>query len=146
MAVMKIIDTTLSILSWKQHDVLRNTLQSFVRNGVSDLFPARRIFFNEIDQADRDVAAEFGFEAIGSEANVGIFGGATGLAAACTTEFMLFVENDCPAIVSADAFFDGMTRATADMRTHNVPVFSMRSRRRPGEKAGAARSRARPRR
>ncbi|MEM9359583.1 MAG: hypothetical protein AAGB04_25640, partial [Pseudomonadota bacterium] len=39
-----------------------------------------------------------------------------------------------PPIVEADAFFDAMTRATSDMRNHNVPVFSMRSRRRPGEK------------
>ena len=131
---MKITDTTLSVLSWQQHDVLRNTLGSFVNQGVLDLFAERRIFFNEISQADRNIAAEFGFEAIGSESNVGIFGGAKGLADACATEFMLFVENDCPAIVRADVFADGMARATADMREHRVPVFSMRSRRQPGEK------------
>ncbi len=131
---MTISDITLSILSWKQHDVLRNTLQSFDRNGVLDVFPARRIFFNEIDQADREIAAEFGFEATGNETNVGIFGGAKGLTNACTTAFMLFVENDCPAIVSAEEFRDGMVRAIADMRAYDVPVFSMRSRRRPGEK------------
>lgn len=131
---MQIKDTTLSLLSWKQHDVLRPTLSAFASRCVLDLFPSRRVFFNEFDQADRDVAAEFGFEALGSASNVGIFGGAKALAAACTTEFMLFVENDCPPIVDADAFFDGMNRATADMRDHNVPVFSMRSRRQPGEK------------
>ncbi len=131
---MEIVDTTLSILSWKQHDVLRRTLRVFADRGVLDLFANRRIFFNEFDQADRDIAAEFGFEAIGSTTNVGIFGGAKGLAEACTTELMLFVENDCPPIVAADAFLDGMARATADMRDHNVPVFSMRSRRQPGEK------------
>lgn len=131
---MQISDTTLSVLSWKQHDVLRRTLQSFVDRGVCDLFAHRRIFFNEIDDADRAIAEKFGFEAIGATANVGIYGGAKGLADACTTEFMLFVENDCPAIVDADVFYDVMSRATADMRAHDAPVFSMRSRRQPGEK------------
>ena len=131
---MAIVDTSLSVLSWKQHDVLTHTLGSFVDNGVLDLFPNRRIFFNEIDAADEALAAEFGFEAIGSRTNVGIFGGAKGLAEACRTEFMLFLENDCPAIVGAEEFADCMNRVTSDMRTHDVPVFSLRSRRWPGEK------------
>ena len=131
---MQIRDATLSVLSWKQHAVLRRTLRTFADNGIAALFHHRRIFFNEIDDADRAIAAEFGFEAIGEAENVGIYGGAKGLAEACVTEFMLFVENDCPAIVAADAFHDAVTRSIADMRTHQSPVFSLRSRRQPGEK------------
>ncbi|MGI9411673.1 MAG: hypothetical protein ACR2OV_16470, partial [Hyphomicrobiaceae bacterium] len=131
---MPITNTTLSVLSWKQHDVLRQTLGSFVEQDVLDLFPNRRIFFNEIDAADEILAGEFGFEVIGSETNLGIFGGAKGLAEACRTEFMLFAENDCPSIIGATEFADSMTRVIADMRVHDVPVFSLRSRRRPGEK------------
>lgn len=124
----------MSVLSWKQHDVLRRTLRSFADNGVAGLFAERRIFFNEIDDGDRAIASEFGFEAVGCTSNVGIYGGAKGLAEACQCTFMLFVENDCPAIVAADVFYDAVARATADMRAHDTPVFSLRSRRRPGEK------------
>ena len=131
---MPITDATLSVLSWKQHDVLRQTLGAFVEHGVIDLFPSRRIFFNEFDAADAALAGEFGFAAIGSETNTGIFGGARALAEACRTEFMLFVENDCPSIVGAEEFADCMTRVIADMRAHDVPVFCLRSRRQPGEK------------
>lgn len=134
LAAAQITDTTLSVLSWRHHDVLRRTLRSFRAKKVLELFPHRRIYFNELGAIDRTIAQDYGFEAIGSEANVGIFGGARALAAACATEFMLFVENDCPAIVGGDIFYDCLQRATADMRAHDIPVFSLRSRRRPGDK------------
>ncbi len=131
--VMEFLDITLSVLSWQQRDVLERTLASFRSRGIDDLFPNRRIFFNTITGEDRNLAQAYRFEAIGDAANIGIFGGFKGLVDACTTEFLLFVENDCPAIVAQNDFRDVTTRAIADMREHNCPVFSMRSRRQPGE-------------
>lgn len=129
-----ISDTTLSILSWRQHEVLERTLSTFEKRGVLGEFSHRRIFFNELSPGDLDIARTYGLEAIFSKANLGIFGGARALAQACTTEFMLFVENDCWPIVDKTAFVDGLARAIADMTEYDCPVFSLRSRRQPGEK------------
>ncbi|MEO0809440.1 MAG: hypothetical protein AAFW82_02140 [Pseudomonadota bacterium] len=131
---MTIDDVTLSILCWRQRDVLCRTLAEFHKRGILDCFTKKRAFLNELTDADREIAENFGLEAIGYATNTGIFGGVKGLAEACTSEFMLLVENDCPPIVDAETFVSVVNRSVDDMRANDCPVFSLRSRRLPGEK------------
>lgn len=52
------------------------------------------IWFQEITDEDKDIAARFGYEAIGSSDNVGIAGGYRGLVDHATGSLFLFLEND----------------------------------------------------
>jgi len=127
-------DVTLGMMSWKAHETLQRTLTSYQQAGILDLFGAKIIHFNEISEADRRVAARYGFEVSGSAENTGIFGGMDALARATRTPFLLSLENDCPVIVGRDECAGMLASALADMRDGSVPVFQMRSRREPGEK------------
>lgn len=126
-------DVSLCILSWKARTTLRHTLASFRAGNILDQFQERLLFFNAIDTEDREIAAEFGFEALGSPSNVGIFGAVTGLAERAKSSYMLVVENDCPLDVTGGEFSAMLQRAIDDMKAHGVPVFLMRSRRNPGD-------------
>ena len=124
------------LLSWKAHATLRHTLTSFAKAGILDLFAERFIFFNELDETDRALAKEFGFVALGSPVNVGIFGGVNRLADEAQARHILLVENDCPLATSRGGFIAMTRSALADMDELGVPVFLMRSRREPGEPFG----------
>lgn len=121
------------VLSWRAHATLCHTLTSFAAAGILDLFAERLIFFNEIDETDRAIARSFGFAAMGSPTNIGIFGGVDGLAGAAKAPNILFVENDCPLATSRAGLIAMVRSALADMDAESVPVLLMRSRRNPGE-------------
>ncbi len=123
----------LCLLSWKAHATLRHTLDSFAEAGILDLFGERLIYFNEIDGNDRELAKAYGFRALGSPVNVGIFGAIDRLAAEVQSPHILSVENDCPIATSRGGFIAMMRSALADMDERDIPVFLMRSRREPGE-------------
>ena len=126
-------ELTLGMISWKAHKTVAHTLQSYEQAGVLDVFGARRIHFNEISDADRAIAARFGFEASGTATNVGIFGAVETLAAATASPYFLLVENDCPVLPDRDGFIAMVGSVLADMRTLDINVFQMRSRRQPGD-------------
>lgn len=127
-------DISLCVLSWQQRRTLICTLQSLRHEDVLGLFAERILFFNEIEEEDQEVAVKFGFTAIGSDKNIGIFGGMRGLAEKARSTYVLFLENDCPLIASRAELVAMIDGALADMKEHQAPVFSMRSRRYPGEK------------
>lgn len=125
---------TLGMISWKAPRTVAATLASYERAQILDLFAGKLIHFNEISDADREIAARFGFTVSGSDENLGIFGAVDTLARQATTPYYLAVENDCPLLTDRAGFIAMMTSALADMAALDIPVFSVRSRRQPGDK------------
>jgi hypothetical protein len=126
-------DVTLGMISWKAPQTVAHTFASYKSVGILDLFGARRIHFNECSAADLEIAATHDFSVTRTDANVGIFGAVDALVAATTTPYLLFVENDCPVIAARSEFITALSGALADMQALAVPVFSLRSRRKPGD-------------
>lgn len=85
---------TLGMLSWGAHKTLEKTLQSYMLRGLDTLADQRVIWFQEISDEDRKIAAKYGYEAIGSPTNVGIAEGYKGLVEYATGSLFLFLEND----------------------------------------------------
>ena len=133
-ALSSLTDVTIGMISWKAPRTVAATLASYERAGILDLFGAKLLHFNEISDADRETATRYGFTVSGSAENLGIFGSVDTLAAQTTTPFYLSVENDCPIITDRAGFIAMMTSALADMHALDIPVFSVRSRRDPGDK------------
>lgn len=120
---------TLGILSWKSHSTLRNTLESYRTFGLDTLASQRVIWFQEITDEDREIAEEYGYEAIGSDTNVGIAGGYKGLVEHATGSVFLFLENDW---VLLENPIQALVEGIYTLSTMQVDVIRYRHRDRPG--------------
>lgn len=85
---------TLAMLSWRQPRTLRNTLESYQRNGLLDLVDEKIIFFNECVAQDERIAEKYGFKILKAKRNIGIALPFKALVEASTCEHFLFLEND----------------------------------------------------
>lgn len=89
----------LGILSWRARKTLRASLGSYRNGELFSFFDQSLIFFQEIEPEDRVCAEEFGIQAVGEVANLGIMGGMKKIAEILTTDYILYLENDLPLIV-----------------------------------------------
>lgn len=115
-------DLTIGLLSWKAHVTLERTLASYEAARLASTAARSFVFFNAETESDRELAGRFGWEAKGAPENLRIWGGMDAIAAEAETEYVMFLQNDCPAIVPADEaarWIDGamdlLRRGEADM-------------------------------
>jgi len=89
-------DITIGYLSWKKHDVFRETLKSHRENGLFDAIPPknRLIIFQEISNEDIKIAEEFKCKYTGNSSNIGILNAFIQMVKKCETEYFIFCEND----------------------------------------------------
>ena len=85
---------SIGILSWHSTDVLINTLTSYHDNGLLSLCSDVKIWFQEITDDDKAIAAHYGVKAIGSKDNVGIGKAFLELAKNASHDKILFLEHD----------------------------------------------------
>ena len=114
---------TLGMISWRAPDTIAHTLNSYAAAGILDLFAARRIHFNEISPADREIGAAHGFAVSGRPENIGIYGAVAAVVREVKTPYLLSLENDCPLVTDRAGLSAPLTSALADMNTLDVPVF-----------------------
>ena len=93
---------SIGLLSWRAHKTLRKTLDSYRASDLMGCADEFKVFFNEISEEDRALAAEYGVEAAGSPENLGIWGGMDGAAAALKGDYILLLQNDCPVVSSPE--------------------------------------------
>lgn len=104
----------IGILSWRAHDTLRCSLESYRRTpGFLDLFGERVIFFSDLSEADHKIAHEFGWRATGGE-NRGIAAGMRRLAEQFSTPYVILLQNDNP-LVEELPFCEAHLRAALDL-------------------------------
>ena len=123
----------LGVLSWHGYETLAASLKTYPGDRFLDLFDERVIFYPEITDEGRDLAARFAFEAKGQPGNKGIMDGFRGLANAMKSDTVVLVENDCPLIESCDEANLQITKARQLIEDERAQVVRMRSRREPGE-------------
>src|SRR5688500_17408025 len=122
---------TIAVLSWRSHLTLKNTLESYQKNGLDKLDDQKIIFFQEITDDDRAIAAYYGYEFMGSHSNVGIARAFQELVEASTGDLFLLLENDWELI---NPFPAPIIYQAADMlRNWIIDVARLRHRTQPGE-------------
>jgi hypothetical protein len=124
---------SIGILSWGQQTTLRNTLDSYKRNGLLEKATQSFIFFQEISDEDIEIAEEYRINAIGIKENIGIAGGYKRMLEEVSEPYFLFLENDWVQIVDTNrgkslALEEGYTLLTTGM----ADVIRYRSRFNPG--------------
>ena len=122
----------LGILSWRAHETLTRTLESYLVDGFLDLFEDKIIYFSDISDEDREIADRFGFRAVGAE-NQGIAVGTENLAKSIESENILIVQNDNP-LVEGREFAEGhLGEALALLESGEADLVRMRHRWQVGE-------------
>ena len=122
----------LCMLSWRAPETIKKTLSALTLLD-SHIFSDRLIFFQEISEADRAVAAQYGMRAVGNNRNLGIREGIKSAVANCQADLVLFLECDCLQLESlavAEAQISCAAHYIADQRLH---VCRLRHTQRPGE-------------
>lgn len=115
----------LGILSWKARQTLRASLESHRAAGLFELFDDALIFFQEIEDEDRALAAEFGLRAEGTDTNLGIMGGMKRIAELLQTDYVLHLENDFPTIADNTTVRQQLAAALENMESGAVKYTLM---------------------
>lgn len=126
------------VLSWRDRETLRHSLESYARENFVSLFDRALIYFQEIEEEDRAIAAEFGFEAAGDETNRGILGGFKAMAEALDTDYVLLVENDALLVENTRHAARQIKSALSNLRVGAAQVYRMRCRAYPGQQFAIA--------
>ena len=124
---------SIGLLSWRAHKTLRKTLDSYKKANLMACADEFRIFFNEISDADRRLAAEYGIEADGSPENLGIWGGMDGAASSLKGDCILLLQNDCPVVSSPEETKRWLEEGRELIESGKVDMIRMRHRFNQGE-------------
>lgn len=125
---------TIGYLSWKRHDIFKQTLNSHKDNGLFELIPPtnRLIFYQEISQEDINIANEFECNYIGNNKNIGILNAFIELVQNCKTEYFIFCENDWY-LIENKKFTEIILNDCIHMLNNNYSdVIRLRHRQNPG--------------
>lgn len=122
----------LGILSWKGYETLDITLSLLNQSGTADLFDEKFIFFPEIDDTARALAAKHGFDCGGSEQNLGIYGGFKALAQSLSSDTVLLLENDLRMIEQPAEAATQLATSFRLIESEAVQVVCLRNCRDPG--------------
>ena len=126
----------LGVLAWRDTDALAANLAGYVAVGLPDLFAERVVFFREVTDEKRAVAARHGFRAEGASGNLGVLGGRRAMAETLSTDLVLLLEDDLPLVEGADEVRRQVALATDHLLSGRAQVVRLRSRREPGAAFG----------
>ena len=123
----------LGILSWKAHKTIRKTLASYQQENLFSLFNQSLIYFNDIDDKDREIADENGLSCAGGP-NIGIFGGIKKIATHLESmDYILFLQNDCPMVENHTEMQRQLSSAIQLLEEGKINMMRMRHRWKVGE-------------
>lgn len=117
----------LGILSWRAHKTLLNTLHSYAEQDLFSLFDKCLVYFQDISDEDRDVAARFGLQFAGGP-NIGIGEGMRKIAQLLDTDYVLNLENDCPLIETRAEALSQLNTAVRLLEEGRIDVMRLRHR------------------
>jgi len=126
---------TIGYLSWKRYSVLKQTLDSHLKNGLFDLIKKenRIIFFQEIDSCDVKIAKEYDCNYAGSKNNIGILNAFIELVSNCKTEYFIFCENDFMLVENKNTVEKTFNDAVNILSNNKADIIRLRHRNNPGE-------------
>lgn len=124
----------LGILCWRAYPTLARSLETYRAAGLTDFFDETLIWFQEIDDEARALAARFDMPCDGVAENRGILGGFRDLASALSSPVVVLLENDLPLIEPRAEVARQLEIAYRAVASGEVAVFRLRHRARPGQK------------
>jgi len=93
---------SIAMLGWKAHETTRKSFKSWVASDLVNCGDEFFAFFNQVSDADRALAAEYGIACCGSPDNLGIWRGKEAILERAKGDYVVFLDNDHEALVSRD--------------------------------------------
>jgi hypothetical protein len=122
----------LSILSWRSWNTLEAALKTHQKAGLFDHFDRSLIFFQDLCDQDIEIAHQYQMDYTGGP-NCGIGEGMRRAAAQLGTDYVLFLENDCPTIAEPEAVERELALAIDYLERGIIDIMRLRSRLHPGQ-------------
>jgi len=123
----------LSILSWRGAASLEYALETYQKAGLFSLFDERVIILPDPDEPVIKTAKKHPLTLHKFKNNLGIAGGMRAAAEALSTDYVLFLENDCPLIETYETAKEQLRLSLDALETKAAFMARLRSRRDPGE-------------
>jgi len=123
----------MGILSWRGSHSLDNALHSYAKEDLFSLFDRRAIILPDPDGEIITLAKKHPLELHTFPKNIGIAGGMKAIAENLPTDYILFLENDCPLIENFAEAKRQITLALDVLQKKQAFMARLRSRRLPGE-------------
>jgi len=101
----------LGILSWNDPEKLKRTLASYKYSGLLNMVLEKKIYFQEVDEKDIEIARKYGLEVYGSKENIGIGKGFLELASSFESDHILLLENDWVSLRGEEFIYDHLSKA-----------------------------------
>ena len=122
----------LSILSWKSWQTLDAALKSHQEAGLFNHFDKALIYFQDLCDRDREIAGKYQLDYTGGP-NCGIADGMRNAAKYLATDYVLFLENDCPTVAGPEEVKRELAIAVEYLEKGIIDIMRLRSRLDPGE-------------
>lgn len=123
----------LGILSWRGAESLNSTLESYAKVDLFSLFDEVVVFLPDPDKYVQDVARKYPVTIHTAPDNLGILENIAATAESLSTDFLLFVENDCPIIETRDEAKRQIDQSLETLQREDVIMSRLRSTRLPGQ-------------
>lgn len=93
---------SIAMLGWKAQATTRHTLETYRDGGLFGAGDEFFIYFNQFSAPDKALADEFKVRAIGTDENLGMWGGDEAIAENAKGDYILFLQDDHPVLVSPE--------------------------------------------
>jgi len=95
-------DLSIALLGWKAQATTANTLESYAKARLYDNAGEFFIYFNQYSAQDKAMADQFGVRSLGTSENLGIWGGMDAEMANAKGDYVLFLQDDHPVVVTPE--------------------------------------------
>lgn len=128
---MNKLPLSIGILSWRSNQTLRNTLDSYLKNGLFEIVNDVTILFQEVSEEDRKLAKEYNIPFIGMEENIGIGPALIKLVEVSRTENILLLEHDWQLVEDKETTFERL-KSGIEILDSGYSTVRYRHRKNPG--------------
>jgi hypothetical protein len=126
-------DITIGILCWRSPRTIRNTLESYKKNGLLELVHPFIYFQERSSDTDR-LAEEYGIkDIIGTKENKGLLQAFIEMVNHVKTKYFIFAECDFELINDNKKVSDILNDCMKLMKENNIKVIRLRDRKNPGK-------------
>jgi hypothetical protein len=122
---------SIGILSWNSNQTLRNTLESYRKNGLFEIVNDVTLFFQEVSDEDRKISKEYDIPFIGYEENIGIGNAFIKLSEISRSDNLLLLEHDWELIEDKETTFNRL-KSGIELLNSDYSVVRYRHRKNPG--------------
>ncbi len=130
---MSKLSFAIGILSWKGYDSLENSLNSYKKNGLSNMTDHKFVCLPEYTEEGIKIAEKYNYKPILIKENLGILGGFKKLAKEMPKGPILLLENDLELIENKKETYFQLKKSISFLNDQKVIQVRLRSKLNPGE-------------